>query len=77
MVGLVKNGLCKTFGKSKLEQKELEEVLTDRGTTLNNRPLTFIEENIQFPVLTPNLLVLGQTPVISNKDPTGIENKDL
>ena len=42
-VGLVKNTLDKTVERSKLERKELEEVLTDIETTLNNRPLTYIE----------------------------------
>ena len=77
MVDLLKNTLCKTLGKSKLQQKELEEVLIDVETTLNNKPLTYIEEDIQLPVLTQYLLVLSQTPVILNEDPTNIENKDL
>ena len=36
-----------------------------------------MDEDIQFPVLTPNLLILGQTPVVTNEYPTKIENKDL
>ena len=36
-----------------------------------------MEEDIHFQVLTPNLLVLGQTPVITNADLTDIEDKDL
>ena len=59
MVGLVKNALYKTVGKSKLEWHELAEVLTDIETTLNNIPLTYMEEDIEFSVLTPNSLVLG------------------
>ena len=39
--------------------------------------MTYIEEDIQFPVLTPNLLVLGQRPVISNKNHMDIESKGL
>ena len=63
--------------KSELEWKELEEVPTDVETTSNNRSLSYIEEDIQFPVLTPILLVLGQTPVIPNEDPTDTEIRDL
>ena len=63
--------------KSKLAWKELEEVPTDVETTSNNRSLSYIEEDIQFPVLTPILLVLGQTPVIPNEDPTDTEIRDL
>ena len=59
MVRVAKNALYKTVGKSKLEWHELAEVLTDIETTLNNRSLTYMEEDIEFPVLTPNLLPLG------------------
>ena len=77
MVGLVKKALYKTVGKSKLEWHKLVEALTDIETTLNNRPLTYTEEDISFPVLTPNSLVLGQQLIISNEDPEDIEDKDL
>ena len=77
MVGLVKNALYKTVGKSKLEWHELAEVLTDIETTLNNRSLTYMAEDIEFPVLTPNLLPLGQQLIIPNEDPANIKDKDL
>ena len=51
MVSLVRNTLYKTVGRSKLEWYESTEVLTDIETTLNNRPLTYMEEDIE---LTPN-----------------------
>ena len=38
--------------------------------------MTYVEEDKQFPVLTRNLLVLGQAPVIPNQNPTDIKNKD-
>ena len=60
MVCLVRNILHEIVGKSKLEWEELEGALTDIETRLRNRPLTSIKEDIQFPVLTPNLLVLGR-----------------
>ena len=77
MVGLVKNALCKTVGKSKLERHELAEVLTDIETTLNKRPLTYMEEDIEFPVLTLNSLVLGEQLIIPNEDPENIKDKDI
>ena len=36
-----------------------------------------MEEDIAFPDLTPNLLVLGQQLIILNEDPKNIEDKDL
>ena len=78
MVVLVKNALYKTVGKSKLEWHELAEVLTDIEIPLNNRPLTYMEEDIEFPVLTPNSFgVLGQQQIIPNDDPENIKDKDL
>ena len=41
------------------------------------RSVIYMDEDVQFPVLTPNLLILGQTPVVTNEYPTKIENKDL
>ena len=59
MVGLVKNTLYKATEKSKLELLELAEVLIDNEKTLDNRPLTYMKEDIETPVLTPNSLILG------------------
>ena len=44
---------------------------------LNNRLITYIEEDVQFRVLIPNLLALDKTPLIPNEDPIDIENRDL
>ena len=56
MVGLVKSALYKSIGNGFLTKKELEDVLLDIETTLNNRPLGYQEDDIQMPTLTPNSL---------------------
>lgn len=58
MVGLVKQALYKAIGKANLGWKELEEILLDIEITLNNRPLTYVEDDIQMPILTPNTLMM-------------------
>ena len=50
----------KTTGRANLSQKEFEEIVLDIEVTLNNRPLMYVEEDIQMPVLTPNTLLYGQ-----------------
>ena len=50
MVGLMKQCLYKTVGKANLSWQELEEVLLDIEITLNNRPLNYLEDDIQFPI---------------------------
>ena len=48
--------LYKTIGKSSLTWYELE-VLMDIEITLNNRPLSYVEDDIQMPILTPNTMI--------------------
>ena len=64
MVGLVKQALYKTTGKANLSWNELEEVLLDIETTLNNRPLNYVEDDIQMPILTPHALMVGRPNLI-------------
>ena len=51
-----KSALYKSIGNGFLTKKELEDVLLDIETTLNNRPLGYQEDDIQMPTLTPNSL---------------------
>ena len=46
--------------KTQLTWAELEEVLLDIEIILNNRPLTYIQEEIDYLILTPNSLILGR-----------------
>ena len=53
LIGLTKQSLFKSLGKTSLSWNELESVLLDVEVNLNNRPLSYIEGNIQHPLLTP------------------------
>ena len=55
MIGLVKSALNKTIGHGMLTWKELQEVLLDVEVSLNNRPLSYVENDVQLPVLTQTL----------------------
>ena len=39
---------------------ELDEVLLDVEGNLNNQPLTYIEDDLEYSVLTPNSMILGR-----------------
>ena len=58
LIGLIKASLYRTIGKAQLTWAELEEVLLDIEIILNNRPLSYIEEEIEYTILTPNSLIL-------------------
>ena len=42
-----------------LTWNEFEEVLLDIELILNNRPLTYVEDDVQLPALKPNTLTHG------------------
>ena len=77
IVGLVKQALFKVVGAASLKFQELREILLDVEISLNNRPLSYVEEDIQFPTLTPNIMLMGQNNALLEEDVASIEDKDL
>ena len=47
----------KSIGNGTLKWSALEEVVLDVEVAMNNRPLSYLEEDIQAPVLTPNSML--------------------
>ena len=45
--------------------------------TLNNRPLSYVEDDIQLPILTPNLLQFGQPNLLPEAQSYQLPNPDL
>ena len=74
LVGLVKQALYKTLGKGCLYCKELQEVIIDIEIALNNRPLSYIEEDVQMPILTLNSLMFGQPGVVPEEEIADIDD---
>ena len=68
LIGLTKQSLFKSLGKTSLSWNELESVLLDVEVNLNSQPLTYIEDDIQYPILTPNIMVLGLDTVMLEED---------
>ncbi len=57
--------------------EELEDVLLDVEVALNDRPLSYLEDDIELPVLTPNSMLNvnpGQVPVLEAHH---VEDKEL
>ena len=52
--------MYKSIGRAHLTLNELEEVLLDVEVALNNRPLSYVEDDVQLPVLTPCDMMYGQ-----------------
>ena len=77
MIGLVKQAFYKTVEKGNLKWNELEEIIIDIETTINLRPLCYVEDDIEVPLLTPNVMLFGQPNVIPQQDPGAIQDREL
>ena len=77
MVGLVKNCLYKVIGNGCLTWEELADVLLDIEITLTNRPLSYIEDDLENPVLTPNSLMFISSNVLPEMETHHVDNRDL
>ena len=61
LVGLTKQTLKKTLGRTFITLKQLETVVTEIEAILNDRPLTYISSDVTDPVpLTPSHLLYGR-----------------
>ena len=59
MIELMKVSLRKALGNANLTFKQLKEVLLNVEVTLNNRPLGYLEDDIELPPLTTNSMLHG------------------
>ena len=70
IVGVLKQSMYKAIGNTTLTFNELEEPLLDVEQILNNRPQTYVKDDIEFPTLTPKSLIFGirnHIPTMKNK----------
>jgi len=77
MIGLIKTALNMTIGNGLLRWEELQEVLLDVEINLNNRPLSYVEDDVQLPLLTPNSLLFVNSNVLPELQPHHVETADL
>ena len=77
LIGLFKRSFHKTIGNGILKFEELEEVVLDIETALNNRPLSYIEDDVELPVLMPQSLMHINPSYIPELKTRHIEDEDL
>ena len=78
LIGVVKQALYETIGNGFLSWTELENVILDVEVTLNNRPLSYVEDDdIQLPILTPNSLQFCQPNILPELQDHHVENPHL
>lgn len=77
LIGVLKSAFYKVVGKGLLTFEELSQVVLDVEICMNNRPLNYLEDDAEFPVLTPNAFVLQQSNVVPEIGCHNIEDGDL
>ena len=77
LIGLVKQAFYKVVGRSSLTWKELEGVILDVEICLNNRPLAYVEDDHELPILTPNAMITGQPSVSVIENDEASEEEEL
>eukprot|EP00794_Sanderia_malayensis_P020705 gene20705-biopygen17091 len=77
MVSIVKAALYKIVGAAKFNYKELQDAILEIQRVHNNRPLTYCEDDIELPTLTPNILIFGKSNYLPLENPSDIDDKVL
>ena len=77
LIGLVKQAFYKVVGRSSFMWKELQEIILDVEICLNNRPLAYVEDDHELPVLTPNAIITGQPCVLPVDDEESTEEEEM
>ena len=65
--------MYKSTGGANLTWSGLEETILDAEISLNNRPLTYLENDAQLLVLTPNAMTFAQPNLSPEEDADAVE----
>ena len=77
LIGLVKSSLNKTIGSGMLTWKELCEVMLDVEMAVNSRPLSYVEEDVEQPLLTPNSFLFQRSNQLPELEAHHLKDADL
>ena len=67
----------RTVGGANLKWDELQDVLLDCKIALNNHPLSYVENDVQLPILTLNVMMFGQPNLLPEEPVELITEKDV
>ena len=61
LIGVVKSSMYKAIGGATLTWSKLSEVLLGVETQINRRPLSYVEDDVELPILTPATFLYQRT----------------
>lgn len=77
LIGVVKASMYKTIGGATLTWSELNEVLLDVETQVNRRPLSYVEDDVELPILTPATFLYQRTNHLPEEETWRITDRDI
>ncbi len=77
LVRVFKGAFYKAIGNEALSSNKLSEIITDVEVAINSRLLDYLEEDVQFPLLTSNSLLFLQPNYLPKLEAHHLEEPDL
>ena len=77
LIGVVKTAMYKVIGGGALTWSELSDMLLDVETQVNRRQLSYVENDIELPTLTPSMFLFQRTSQLPEEEIGRIEEPDL
>ena len=77
LIGVVKKAMHKVIGRGSLLWNELIDVLLEVETQVNRRPLNYVKDDPDLPILTPATFLFQRTTHLPEEQTWRIPDKDL
>ncbi|XP_068704689.1 uncharacterized protein [Montipora foliosa] len=77
LIGIVKTTMFKVIGRATLSWDELSKVLLDVEIQVNRRPLSYVEDDLELPILTPASFLFQRSPQLPEEPAWQIKDKDF
>ena len=77
LIGVMKKAMCKVIRVGVLTWDKLSKVLLDMETQINRRPLSYVEDDVELPILTPSTFLFQRTSELPQQETWRIRDRDL
>ena len=77
LIGVVKRAFNKTIGATTLTWDELNDVILDVEVQINRRPLSYVDDDVQLPILTPSAFLFQRSNMLPEQEPWREKDVDL
>ena len=77
LIGVFKSAFRKAVGNGTLTWSELSDIVLDVEIAINGRPLSYLEDDVEMPILTPSSMLHLQPTQLPGLSPHHLQETDL